>query len=121
MRDFKGMQLASALSGISVALMWCVIAAHAAESAPLRLLGVPVVEDGLSFQVPTGGCTSKSSLQVRLQATNPGPVEIELVRVVPDECKGLFPEGINVVFTWTELGAARDRGAKILNPFSAQR
>ena len=53
------------------------------------------------IRVATGGCTDKNSFRVHVQkdesATAPHYV-LTINRIVPDECKALFPEGTLVLF-----------------------
>ena len=57
-----------------------------------------VLPDGLSINVQTGGCTDKQDFRLGTDATG-----ITLLRQTPDVCKGWFPHGKWIDFTWAEL------------------
>jgi hypothetical protein len=75
-----------------------------AEQAPLaELLAAETTETGINVTVPTGGCTKKTDFEVRSQDLTEGKAIVELRRLKPDDCKGNFPEGLKLTFTWSEL------------------
>lgn len=68
-----------------------------------------VGDEQVEINVPTNGCTEKNSFSVKVD----GSGKVELRRVEPDPCKGWFPSGEWVAYTWSELGldASKFRGA----------
>ncbi len=71
------------------------------------------VKDGkLSFVTDTGGCTTKKSFGINIE-TGKGIVKkvpnyiIKITRILPDECKAFFPEGIVI-----EYDLEKDLGIK---------
>lgn len=65
----------------------------------------------VKINVPTNGCTDKSNFAPELDADG----KVKLVQVRPDSCKGWFPEGEWLKYTWGELGLSKPefRGAYI--------
>jgi hypothetical protein len=59
---------------------------------------IRVLPDGLSINVQTGGCTDKQDFRLGTDANG-----IALLRQTPDTCKGWFPQGKWIDFTWAEL------------------
>ncbi|MDG1332297.1 MAG: hypothetical protein P8P74_08195 [Crocinitomicaceae bacterium] len=79
------------------------------ESEPFyeweRLKELSVENDVLIIRVPTGGCTNKDSFIVRASGfTGASPWLLSVVRVVPDYCEGYFPEGVELKYTFEEVG-----------------
>jgi hypothetical protein len=70
------------------------------------LMGVQITNDKLKLRVFTGGCTSKDSFNINVIKGFTGipPYIIEIYRIVPDHCRGFFPEGIELDFELKELG-----------------
>lgn len=67
-----------------------------------------LVDDaGITFQVPTGGCTGKENFG--LETISPKPLTVRLLRIRPDYCEAFVPDGVKVHFTFAEIGA----GAKL--------
>lgn len=81
-----------------------------------KILGVTYDEEGITYQVNSGGCTSKDDFQVLLMETY--PIRLALVRNNPDLCEGFFPYGTKVTFSYQELGLKDGDKATIENPLS---
>lgn len=77
--------------------------APAALASPqLVLMGLTYDSQTITIQVPTGGCTSKETIGLTLDRTS--PMEGAFFVKIPDECKGLFPNGVKLTYTFAELG-----------------
>jgi hypothetical protein len=75
------------------------------------LLSVPAVDSqGITFQVPTGGCTAKENFG--LETVAPKPLTVRLVRLRPDYCEAHLPDGVKIKFTFAEIGAGPQLDAK---------
>ncbi len=75
-----------------------------AERVPLaELLVAETTDAGLSVTVPTGGCTQKSDFEIKASTVSNGGASVEIRRLRKDTCKGNFPEGLKLVFTWDDL------------------
>ena len=81
---------------VVVSLLW----AGAAQAETLK--GFQVGPEGLTFQVSSGGCTSKDDFEIVSRETF--PVMIELARPNQDFCEAFLPYGTTVSFSWEELG-----------------
>lgn len=84
------------------------------------LLGARVGHDKLVLQVRSNGCTSKRDFKV---VTNYDPYGFALVyaqvyRVREDHCRRHMPDGLEVIFTFKELGLLPGSDVYILNPIS---
>jgi hypothetical protein len=90
---------------VGAGVLWLAAALPAyAGQAPLAdLVAAEPTEAGLNVTVPTGGCTKKADFEVSAQPPSKGPARIEIRRLKNDYCKGNFPDGIKLSFTWDEL------------------
>lgn len=73
---------------------------HIGEEA---LISAAIDERGITFQVPTGGCTAKENFG--LETVTPNPLTVRLVRLRPDYCEARVPQGVKIKFTYAEIGA----------------
>lgn len=88
-----------------------------AESAPLaELLAAEATKDGLTLTVPTGGCTKKSDFELTSSRVKNGAAVIEVRRPTPDVCKGNFPDGLKLAFSWAELKLPEHTKISVKNP-----
>ena len=79
------------------------------------LLEFKVNSDSIIFRVATGGCTEKSDFSILAEPAG-GQVHISLLRLNVDNCKGLFRQGVEIVFTRGELGLSPSDPIQVLNP-----
>lgn len=84
------------------------------------LLGARVDHNKLVLQVRSNGCTSKKDFKV---VTNYDPYGFALVyaqvyRIREDHCKRHMPDGIEVVFTFEELGLLPGSDVYVMNSIS---
>ncbi len=68
-----------------------------------RILSYVVRSTGIDFRVASGGCTHKAHFGLEKVQTQ--PLTVRLVRLTPDYCEALLPEGVVVQFTFAEIGA----------------
>jgi hypothetical protein len=73
----------------------------------------------LRFRVATGGCTSAEDFDLQVSRKDRHSV-ITLYRLRADECKGFFPEGVEIFFDSDQLGLGSDSLIVIENQFSGQ-
>ena len=74
-------------------------------------------ENGIGFRVYTGGCTCKKSFDlIKKDSTDGKLTQLTLVRVSPDHCKGRFPEGTFIWYSFEELNLAPNANLQIENP-----
>jgi hypothetical protein len=79
-----------------------------------KILGHTVDEEGITYQVMSGGCTKKGDFKVMQLETM--PVQLKLVREKMDYCEAFFPYGTMVKFTWNELGLSTGTEITVANP-----
>ena len=85
-----------------------------------RLLSAKPTKRGLTLTVSTGGCTEKSDFQITSHRTGSRGASIEVRRLTPDACKGNFPDGMTLSFSWKELKLPKKTTISIKNPIEHQ-
>lgn len=89
------------------------VAESATAPEPEKIFGQSSDFSGLTFQVYSGGCTSKNSFKVRILESF--PVQVELVRTIPDYCRAYFPYGQKIKYSWQELGLSENDQLQVIN------
>ncbi|MGP0088685.1 MAG: hypothetical protein ACLPKB_01795 [Xanthobacteraceae bacterium] len=93
-----------------------------AEPAPLaELLAVEATKDGLTLTVPTGGCTKKSDFELTSSPAKNGAAVVEVRRPIPDTCKGNFPDGLKLAYSWAELKLPKHTKISVKNAVESAR
>jgi hypothetical protein len=101
----------------------CLILAADARSEQATLAEVLAFEPtqaGISVTVPTGGCTKKADFEVNSRQPVPGTAQVEFKRLKPDACKGNFPDGIKLTFSWDDLKLPAGTKLTVANPMAGQ-
>ena len=70
---------------------------------------------GIAVTVETGGCTAKADFAVSSTAAL-GKTEIGLRRAKADTCKGNFPDGLKLQFSWSDLKLSPGSQYVLTNP-----
>lgn len=128
MRSLKALALAAAITPLLGA---CVIYdSSASEAVSVRvgastatvespaleaLRGVRFEAGALVVQADSNGCTSEASFAVHIADTD-GPAQVSLTRETPDPCRAIVAEGVELRWTYAELGLASGEDAIIQNP-----
>lgn len=87
-----------------------------ASSPPIETLRTARLEPGaLVVRANSNGCTDNGSFAVRL-AEGEGSTWISLTREGPDNCKALVPDGVELRWTYAELGLAAGQAVVVANP-----
>ena len=94
------------------------LAAFSAFAQDEKLLGFMANTKGMTFQVASGGCTSKASF--RIDYLKSLPVQIMLVRTVEDFCEAYLPYGTELEFSWDELGLTKGEEFVLANPINRE-
>ncbi|WEK38506.1 MAG: hypothetical protein P0Y50_08045 [Candidatus Brevundimonas colombiensis] len=85
------------------------------DAPPAEAIREARFADGaLVVRVDSNGCTQASDFEVAVADNN--PVEITLRRTSPDLCKALVPNGVELRWTYVDLGLDAGTPARILNP-----
>jgi len=71
-------------------------------------------DGGLVARVDSNGCTQASDFEVLVN--DGSPAEITLRRTKEDLCKALVPDGVELRWTYADLGLEPGAPARILNP-----
>ena len=82
------------------------------ETGEVILNSLAIKDGKLSFRTGSGGCTDKKSFKVNVEAGRelPGYTRhyiLTITRIVPDECKALFDDGVVI-----EYDLEKDLGLK---------
>jgi hypothetical protein len=94
-----------------------------AQSGPARseaVLAFRDTGDSLRIRVSTGGCTTANDFNVNVDRSR-GQAHVTLVRVVPDNCKGDFPEGTEIAFSYEAAGVQPAERVQLMNRVAPQR
>ncbi len=72
--------------------------------------------DGMAMhvRVDSNGCTDASSFEVEISGSDPALVILNRAR--PDLCKALIADGVEVSWTYGELGLTSGEGVRLANP-----
>ena len=85
------------------------------DAPPAEAIREARFADGaLVVRVDSNGCTQASDFEVAVADNN--PVEITLRRTKQDLCKALVPDGVELRWTYADLGLDPGTAARILNP-----
>ncbi len=85
------------------------------DAPPAEAIREARFADGaLVVRVDSNGCTQASDFEVAVADNN--PVEITLRRTSQDLCKALVPNGVELRWTYADLGLDAGTPARILNP-----
>jgi len=84
---------------------------------PLEAVRNARVQDGrLIVRVESNGCTEVSDFAVELTDAADGWTEAAVNRTDADLCKALVPDGVEVSWSFSELGLEPGARLKLLNP-----
>lgn len=82
------------------------------------IYGMEYLYDSVRIRVESNGCTSKESFGIqKYENSQDDRVSLLFIRNRPDWCKGYFPEGQTLEFSFEELGINRDDEFRVANPF----
>ena len=123
----KGVAKAILAVGLAAPLMaGCVIYSNEAgenvrvavthdDGPPAEAIRSARFQDGaLVVRVDSNGCTQASDFE--LAVTDGAPADITLRRVKEDLCKALVPDGVELRWTYADLGLEPGVPARVLNP-----
>ncbi|MGZ3722778.1 MAG: hypothetical protein ACXVA9_07615 [Bdellovibrionales bacterium] len=80
-----------------------------------KILGYQPSRNGVSFQVKSGGCTSREDFMAEIKRSPSEVTEVTLIRVRPDNCHPFIPMGIRFRISYDDLGLAHGEQFKIVN------
>ena len=84
------------------------IASFGAQAAPTEevLYGLDILPNSLELHVASGGCTSADNFNVEVNKgiTGKPPYIVTIIRIKPDNCKMMVPDGVKISFDREKLG-----------------
>lgn len=78
--------------------------------------GVHFERDRAIVRVTSNGCTEKAHFRVEIVDGDDAAGEIALVRETPDHCRALVADGVELSWTYGELGLSRGAALVLANP-----
>jgi hypothetical protein len=90
-----------------------------AAQEPERIISAEPTPAGIAVTVQTGGCTKKADFEVSAGPVSNGKATVELHRTKPDTCKGNFPDGLKLQYSWAELNLPQGTQLSVTNPLEA--
>jgi hypothetical protein len=128
MRALKGLALAAAAAPLlgacvvydsttsdTVSVRMGPTSASLAASSLEPLRSVRFEPGAMVVRADSNGCTSEASFAVHI-AEAEGPAQISLTREAQDLCKALVPDGVELRWTFEELGLTASETAVVQNP-----
>ncbi|WP_339871599.1 hypothetical protein [uncultured Brevundimonas sp.] len=85
-----------------------------ADTAPESLRAVRFADGALIARVDSNGCTRAADFAVSVAEGT--PVDITLTRTRQDPCKAIVHEGVELRWTYGELGLTPGQAARVANP-----
>ena len=84
------------------------------DAVPETLRAIRFADGALIAQVDSNGCTSAADFAVLVAEGT--PVDITLTRTRPDLCKAIVSEGVELRWSYQELGLAPGQTVRVANP-----
>jgi len=75
-----------------------------------------IAQNQAAFWVSSNGCTAKADIQPVVRQSSEGPI-ITLRRIKEDRCRDLQPEGVEMRWSFEELGLANGTRLSVENPY----
>lgn len=75
-----------------------------------------IAQNQAAFWVSSNGCTAKADIQPVVRQSSDGPI-ITLRRIKEDRCREIRPEGVEMRWSFQELGLADGSRLSVENPY----
>jgi len=75
-----------------------------------------IARNQAAFWVSSNGCTAKADIQPVVRQSSDGPI-ITLRRIREDRCREVRPEGVEMRWSFEELGLAAGSRLSVENPY----
>lgn len=75
-----------------------------------------IAQNQAAFWVSSNGCTAKADIQPVVRQSSDGPI-ITLRRIKEDRCRQVQPEGVEMRWSFEELGLADGSRLSVENPY----
>ncbi|MBU2710495.1 hypothetical protein [Zooshikella harenae] len=81
-----------------------------AEGVKEVLMGFDIEPNSIVLHVASGGCTSKSDFKIDIKnnKNEQPPLQLTVLRLVPDYCEAHIPNGIELYYDRAALGLSGD-------------
>ena len=79
------------------------------------VFGADIVDDAVHFRVTSNGCTDKSFFDIDVTRRSSSSFSVELDRVRRDNCEADMPDGVQVTYTFQELGIPSGASVRVRN------
>ncbi|HZV85010.1 MAG TPA: hypothetical protein VFF48_08500 [Brevundimonas sp.] len=92
---------------------------RSAEALPGRIEPVHaavIAQNQAAFWVSSNGCTEKADIQPVVRQSSDGPI-ITLRRIKEDRCREVRPDGVEMRWSFEELGLSADARPSVENPY----
>lgn len=115
------MRLIATAAGLVLIPLLSACATRAPEIASLPGQVEPVhaaviAQNQAAFWVSSNGCTAKADIQPVVRQSSDGPI-ITLRRIKEDRCRQVQPEGVEMRWSFEELGLANGSRLSVENPY----
>lgn len=91
-------------------------AAFADENNLGTVYGAAVHHDQVIFRVTSNGCTDESSFSTEISSRGGDRYTVSIDRKRADLCRALVPDGVEVSYSFAELGLPDGADVTVLNP-----
>lgn len=111
--------LAAAVSGCAVVDRFTARESVAEAALPGHIEpvhAVAIAQNQAVFWVSSNGCTAKEDLTPVVRASDDGPI-ITLRRLKEDRCRESLPEGVEMRWTFQEMGLEPGTRVSVENPY----
>lgn len=122
----KRVALVAAVLALVPLLSACALADRFGASAPAQGADLPghvepvhaavIAGNQAAFWVSSNGCTAKADIQPVVRQSSDGPI-ITLRRIKEDRCREIRPEGVEMRWSFEELGLADGSRLSVENPY----
>lgn len=103
-----------------LSILFC-LKSYAIEPRIEPLMALKVDKTGVSIRVESGGCTDKTSFQIKRSLTRDGAGQrLTFVRAEEDSCLALLRSGVLLSFSWQDLRLPVGALVKIENPIKCR-
>lgn len=79
------------------------------------VFGAEIQGDRVAFTVSSNGCTTRDFFEADVRERS-GRHFVEIDRIRTDTCRALVPEGVEVSWSFAELGLADGADVELVNP-----
>lgn len=78
--------------------------------------GATVFNDRVTFRVTSNGCTNESYFDTDVDSRSGNRFAVSIDRTRADNCRARLPEGVEVSYSFAELGLPDGADVTVLNP-----